>query len=306
LLAAPASDERKFAIIFAMDDGDDWTSEVALRKANPLYDVSVSGEFLQAQQREAIRNARKQATFKTKHLNQWVTAGQAFFNIELWDRCKTVFDASELVGRDCLVGVDLASKNDLASVVKVFLPTADIPYLDILARHYVPDEKLKDKENEHYRGWVLEGHLIATDGAMLDHDRIYDDALRDATAYNIRELAFDPYQAVMLIARLMDHMTCVEYGQTVVNMSDPMKYAEALIRQGRVRHNGDPVLRWCLSNVEARADVKDNVYPRKAGNDPARKIDAAVALIQAIGRFIALNATREGDFDSFIRNPVTV
>lgn len=81
VLERVVEDDRTFGLIYAADDSDDWTSDVALRKANPNYDVSVSGEFLQAQLREAINNPRKQGHFKTKHLNMWVQARDAFINI---------------------------------------------------------------------------------------------------------------------------------------------------------------------------------------------------------------------------------
>lgn len=306
ILATPTSNERKFAILYTVDNEDDWTSETALVKANPNYDVSVSGEFLRERQREAITDARKQATFKTKHLNLWVNSGFAFFNIELWDRLKdAALTWDSVAGRRCIIGVDLASKVDLASTMYIFLPTPEFPTLDILGSHYVPEQLTMETEGAHYRAWVIEGHMVATDGDMIDHERILSDTTARARVYNVAELAFDPYQAVMLVAALMQEgIECVEYGQTVVNLSDPMKYLEAMIRAKRVRHNGDPVLRWCLSNVEARVDVKDNVYPRKAGNDPARKIDAAVALIQAVGRYIAREANRDPSLDAFLKDPV--
>jgi phage terminase large subunit-like protein len=306
LLAEPTLDDRKFALIYTTDPDDDWTSEVALIKANPNYDISVDGEFLRAQQREALRNARKQATFKTKHLNLWVNAGNAFFNIELWDRLAAPsLKLEDMADRPCVIGVDLASKIDLAAVVLLFMPTEDQPTIDVFARFYVPERQAMARENAHYFQWADAGWLTVTDGDMIDHDRIFADTTQVASAYNVQELAFDPYQSVMLISRLMEAgVNCVEYRQTVVNMSDPMKYLEALIRAGRLRHDGNPVLRWCIANVEARVDAKDNVYPRKAGNDPARKIDGAVALVQAVGRYIALAAAGDEGFDSFLKNPV--
>jgi hypothetical protein len=70
-------DEQRFGIIYTIDvdeDGklEDWTTEEALIKANPNFGVSVDAEFLLAEQRDAIRDPRKQATFQTKHLNLWV------------------------------------------------------------------------------------------------------------------------------------------------------------------------------------------------------------------------------------------
>jgi len=57
------------------------------------------------------------------------------------------------------------------------------------------------------------------------------------------------------------------------------------MRSGRLQHDGNPVLEWCLGNVVGKPDRRGNFYPTKAR--PEQKIDAAVALIMAIGRAMA-------------------
>ncbi|MDN3627165.1 terminase large subunit, partial [Methylobacterium isbiliense] len=52
-------DPELFALIYTVDPEDDWTSELALRKANPNFDVSVSGEYLLTRQRAARAVARQ-------------------------------------------------------------------------------------------------------------------------------------------------------------------------------------------------------------------------------------------------------
>jgi phage terminase large subunit-like protein len=54
------------------------------------------------------------------------------------------------------------------------------------------------------------------------------------------------------------------------------------MRSGRLRHDGDPVLEWCVGDVVGRPDRRGNLYPAK--QRPERKIDAAVALMMAFGR----------------------
>jgi phage terminase large subunit-like protein len=48
------------------------------------------------------------------------------------------------------------------------------------------------------------------------------------------------------------------------------------------RHSGNPMLEWCLGNVVGKADRRGNLYPTK--QRPEQKIDAAVALMMALGR----------------------
>ena len=73
--------DELFGIIYTVDEGDDWTDPQVLEKANPNIGVSVYREFLLSQQQRAKNNARLANVFKTKHLNIWVSARSAYFNL---------------------------------------------------------------------------------------------------------------------------------------------------------------------------------------------------------------------------------
>jgi phage terminase large subunit-like protein len=70
-----------------------------------------------------------------------------------------------------------------------------------------------------------------------------------------------------------------------VNFSEPTKELDAAMRGGRLQHDGNPVLDWCIGNVVGRYDARSNVYPRKSR--PEQKIDAAMTTIMGIGRALA-------------------
>jgi phage terminase large subunit-like protein len=82
----------------------------------------------------------------------------------------------------------------------------------------------------------------------------------------------------------------IEFGATTPNCSEPTKELDAAIKAGRLRHDGDPVLDWCIGNVIGRYDACGNVFPRK--QLPEQKIDAAVALIMVLGRAMAATPER--------------
>ncbi len=57
-----------------------------------------------------------------------------------------------------------------------------------------------------------------------------------------------------------------------------------------------PVMTWMMSNVTAKIDAMDNVYPRK--EKPENKIDALVALIMALGTSMADQEPEPGGKES--------
>ena len=264
--------------IWSIDTDDDWTSEDALRKANPNMGVSVFEDYLLSQQRQAIDNPRKQSTFKTKHLNVWVGASDPFFNIEKWNRRGDAPPIEEFAGEACWVGVDVAAKIDLAVMGKLF---RRVDHWYWYPTFYLPEEQIA--LNRSYQGWVAHGYITATHGNVINLDEIEDNIKADAEKFSMVGLGFDPWNAQQLVTHLIDYgISCVEVHQTTPNLSDPMKWVQALIEDGRLHHDGNPVMSWCIDNVTAKPDRNENVFPRK--EHAHKKIDGAVALIIAKGQ----------------------
>ncbi len=278
-----------FGIIWTIDDDDDWTSDEALIKANPNYGVSVFAEQLRTLRDEALRSPRKQNVFKTKRLNVWVHARDPWMNMEAWNACgDSTLSEEDFVGEQCFIGLDLSSKLDLAGKLKVFrrdLGEDDdkVTHFYAFPRFYLPEDRAMLPELQHYQQWVHEGHLVATEGAVIDYATIEDGLRADAKLYTHSELAFDPWGATQMAQNLAaDGLTTVEIPQTVKQLSEPMKEIEALVLSGRFHHPAHPVLDWCMSNVKAKEDANENIFPRKENKES--KIDGATALINAMAR----------------------
>jgi phage terminase large subunit-like protein len=293
--------DELFTVVYSADTDDDWTSEEALIKANPNYNISVDAEFLRARQKEAVQTARKQGIFKTKHLNWWVSARDAYFNIEQWralgDPDLTIEDFE---GRDCWLALDLASKIDIAALEILFR------HKDGFARfgkYYLPEKTIEEPENEHYRGWRNQGYITQTDGSIIDYEYIKDDILEIMRRFTVLNVAYDPHQATMLVTSLMkENVPLVEFRPLVLNFSEPMKYLEGLIKAGKIKHDGDPVMTWMMSNVTAKVDAKDNVYPRKERAE--NKIDGPICLIMDLG--LAMKEDAPEDLDAFLSAPLVL
>lgn len=271
--------EQLFALIYGIDVGDDWSTVEAVRKANPNFGVSVSEEFLLNRLQDAKNNARKQSTYKTKHLCVWVGSREAFFNVDKWRKCEADMRLADYQGRRVFLGLDLASRKDIAAL-EILIPDGD-DYIRF-GRYYLPEDVLEDG-NEMYRAWAEEGWLTLTDGNIIDFNVIKSDIIDLCSQFEVAELAYDPFQATMLITELMEQgVPVIEMRPTVLNFSEPMKILDSIILAGKLKHNGDPVMTWMISNVVAKADAKDNVYPRKERDE--NKIDGVISLIMALGR----------------------
>ena len=277
-------DERYFGVIYTLDDDDDWTDPAVWPKANPNYGVSVLPEDFERSAREAMNKPSAQNNFLTKRLNVWVNADSAWMDMRAWDRCADpTLNIDEFEGEDCIAAFDLASKVDIAAKVRLF--QRDGKYF-VFGSYYLPEQAAEDGRNSQYSGWARMGRLIVTDGNVVDYERIESDLKEDAGRFSLIEAPYDPFQAMQFSQRMMSEgINMVEMRPTVLNFSEPMKELEKLVLQGKLQHDGDPVLAWMVSNVVCHRDAKDNIYPRKEREE--NKIDGVVALIMALGRAMA-------------------
>lgn len=275
--------------LFTIDHGDDWTSEEALRKANPNFGISISEDFLLARQRDAMQSATRQATFRTKHLNEWVGAKNAWLNMLRWKEAPSRKSLAELDGRPCFIGLDLASKIDIAGNILLFPPVEGDPLWHVHGRYYLPEARVieeLDSNTARYREFDALGLLTLTDGEVIEFEVIKEDLREFAGRFDVQAVAYDPWQATQLAQEMeLEGLPMVEVRQTVQNISEPMKEVEALVLQRKLAHGDCPVLTWMASNVVAKLDVKDNIYPNK--ERPENKIDGMVGLIMATSRAIA-------------------
>lgn len=297
------ANETIFGIIYTLDKDDDWTSEEAIRKANPNLGVSLKPEFLRAKQELAKTTPSQTNKILTKHFNLWVSSKAAFYNMQRWqEAADPSLTLADFEGEPCYLGIDLASKLDLNAVVPVFMREIDglKHFYCIGAQFWVPEDTVYSTDPqlkrtaERYQSFVNQGVLIPTDGAEVDYRVIFESILRLRDKVKIEICPIDPYGATSLAHMLNDEgLNPVTITQNFTNMSDPMREIEAALAAGRFHHDGNPILTWCIQNVVGKyyAGSDDVVRPTKEGNE--NKIDGAVAMMMGVGRAM-LN--EPGDF----------
>lgn len=289
ILRGTMIDERVFAIIYTIDDGDDPFCEASLRKANPNWGTSIEPQFLLDEMNAARQSARKQNAYKTKYLNIWVNAAVGWMNMVKWDAlADTTLRIEQFEKQPCLESIDIASRLDIASKVRVFQRKIDgKDHYYVFANHYLNQAAVDEGRGEHYATWAEDGWLIVTPGNITDYLAILEDLIAGSFKYRICGIPYDPshsdlfVQAVEKDPRWNRLIEFIECPQNTGNFSPAMKDLEALVFEGRIHHDGDPVLAWMMSNVIAISRPHDCIVPDK--EHVHLKIDGAVALIMAIG-----------------------
>jgi len=302
-------DDAQFALIYELDEDDDWTDSSTWIKANPSLGVALRPQLLESQLQQAINlGGSREVEFKTKHLNKWVTASKTWIQDEIWSANERQED---LTGRICWGGLDLASVSDMTALVMVY-PDGDGYH--VRGHYFMPSDTIDnilDRDPSHiYRTFLDLPNFYITDGNVTDYAAIRrlvsgvmnrpDGQEVDGSSlmhnYQIEKIAFDRYNSTQIAIDLVDDgVPLTPFGQGFVSMSSPTKQLEVLIRTGKVWHDGDPVLRWALGNVELKMDPAGNIKADKQKS--GGKIDPIVAMVMGIGEHMKTPQETEQNFD---------
>jgi len=281
-------DDQLFVLVYAIDEKDDWQDIKTWKKVNPNYGISVSESYLKNKLNEAKQRVSQQNIIRCKHLNEWMNVSTRWIDADLWRKCEDKsLNIDDYKNEKCVLSIDLASKIDICSLIRLF--KQDDLWI-AFASHYLPSETIWLPQNKHYQQWLAEGWLTETEGARTDFRQVENDIKEINEINPIIELAFDPREAGYLIADIQEWASfeCVEIIQGPAHMSEPMKELEAVIHDNKIRHNGDPILAWMISNVIKKQGRMGGAvkyyYPTKEKDD--QKIDGIIALIMALSRAI--------------------
>lgn len=284
-------DETYFGIVYTLDKDDDWATVEAARKANPNYGISVYADDLEQKLKKALQQVSAQTNYKTKHLDIWQSAGAAWMDMRRFGKCADpTLKEADFIGQPCMVGLDLASKLDLLTQVRLFWKHIEGKrHYYAFWQHWAPEARIESTTILAYKKWVNDGHIQVCPGETNDIT-LAEDAIREACiAYDVKEVAHDPWGALELVNKLTaEGIVMTQVDQVTRNLSPSMKELEAAIYDGRFHYDGDPVVFWAMSNVVAKPDKKDNVFPFKL--KPENKIDPIVALCTAVIRVMAIDS----------------
>lgn len=284
-----------FAIIFTLDETDDWKDPAVWRKANPNWGISVLPNRFEDEFKGALNSRTKEVAFKTKNLNLWVDAPTVWIADEKWMECSHGLKYEDLKGQKCYAGIDLASHVDI-NALALFFPDVK-GYAALRMFFWIPEDKIKEKEDRvDYAFWAKQKWISVTPGSIIDVDQQSEDLQRILKDYKVEGLAYDPYMAHHgIIQNLQKGGFPVQrldlYQQSLKNMSAPTKEFEKLINSGTLEHFNNPVMRWMMRNIVILVDTNENIKPDKKRS--REKIDGPIAAITAIGEYLTLTTGAE-------------
>lgn len=293
-----------FAVIYALDDGDNEFDEKHWVKANPLIEASpLLKDAIAKDATEAKAMPGRHAEFLIKRMNRQASTSQGWIDLQKWKACAGEVPLDELKDYPCYGALDLASTRDLTSFRLIWVKD------NVIYTHgwrWVPQATIALRSQRNlvpYAGWVQAGHILETPGDVTDYDAVFNKVLEVSQQFKLVKVAYDQWNAAQLASRLSrNNIDIIQFIQGPKSYHPPMKFFEEAYYDGRFRHGGDPVLTWCASNLVPRTDQNMNLAPDKKRS--ADKIDDMTALIMAIGAM--LQEPDNGELDDFLNDPLVL
>lgn len=302
VLEAPDIDPTFLPIIYEAPIDADWTDERVWKHANPALGDFRSMEELRAACARAQEIPAQENVFRRLYLNQWTEQDARWIQLAAWDACLAPIEPASLLARRCYVGLDLSTTTDLTAAVAVF-PDADGAGCQVLAHFFCPAERIQARvlrDRVPYDEWARFGFLTATPGPTVDYERVRALLLDWQDLYQVRMVAYDPWNATDLVSRLdkVDGFTCVKMRQGKATLSAPSKALEKAVLERTIRHDGHPILRWNIQNASVDTDNAGNIQPSKAKS--TERIDGVYALVMALDAMHRDATPPPGDLEVYI------
>ena len=279
VLGGDVEDPKFYGYIREADEDDDPFDIKTWEKANPGWGISVYPEALEALAVQAQNIPSEENHFRQYYLNQWVSNAHRWLSVPQWQNTVTGANIEDFYGCDFYCGLDLSSTQDLTAICyctkqedKYYL----FPYF-FLPKETIQTHKLNRNS---YMAWERQGHLIGSIGNVVDYDMVYKSITDLAEHINLKQIAYDPWNSSYCVGLLASAgFEVIKYNQSCSVMSPACKDFERALLNKTLLHTNNPVMSWCVENVEILEDKSGNIRPFAPSED--NKIDGVIAGIMA-------------------------
>ena len=288
ILEGGARDDSYFGVIYTLDEKDDWTNPEIWLKANPNLGVGKQPEQIETLVQEALHMPATKLQVLTKELNVWTQAKSIWIRARDWSAVQEPFVAPARA--PYFAGIDLSKTVDTTAYARCFV-VEDLFHIAVTI--YLPEYDIDEREKRErvtWRLWAEEGHVVLTPGRTVDYDYIQAQVVADAERYDLRELAYDPFNATQFISNLEKEgygERLVEFSQSWKFISPAAKDFQSKILNKKLRVHPNPCLDWMVACTEVMSDANGNIRPVKPDIASATKhIDGVIAAMMALDRAV--------------------
>lgn len=278
-------DERLLAVIYELDNRNEWTDPAKWKKANPALGTAKNITALATKVNRAKQDSGQVKNLLTKDFNIRETSKAAWLNFEDLNN-EQMFNVADLKPKYGIGGADLSKNTDLTAAKVIFMIPNDANVY-VLQMYWLPEELLEERVKEDkipYDIWLQKGYLRVTPENSVHPKYITEWFIEVQEKYGIYlpYIGYDGWSAKYWVDEMAGYFgkqSMIEVRQGKQTLSAPMYQLEADLKSKKVIYNNNPIDKWCLSNTVIDKDRNGNIQPIKGVT--RQRIDGTAALLNA-------------------------
>ena len=309
-----------FALMFGIDETDDYRDESCWPKANPaMYEGRPTREFLRGQFESMKDDPVLLNTFIAKHMNRQIGAAIEYFDMVAIKNAMRIVHEDEYIDTYAVGGVDLAETTDLCNATACVLTGEKFIYLQA---YFIAEDRLERnsaRDKQDYRRMtnlatgdrVTSEVVIVTPGSYVQKEYVtaWFVLLRDEYKISFLKIGYDRALSKEWLTDMQEHGfshekvrrdpetgtvtrdlgVLTEVAQGGWTLSEPIKVTRSLFESGKIIADArNKMFAVCFFNLKIRQDVNNNLSPHKAKS--TGHIDGAIGVFNS---FVAYQRAKE-------------
>lgn len=281
-------DDSYFAYIAEQDSEKEIADEASWIKSNPILEVEALYEKIM----EYLRKRRKTSLetgeinkVLVKNFNMWrQSSEESYIDKETWRQGE--IEKPDTTKRRVWIGVDVGRVSDLFAITPIAMMD-DYWYIDsfsFIATKYGLIAKEK-RDGVSYTNLERQGYCEITtlESGVIDDERVLEkiEEMVYENDWEVQGICYDPYQfgtLLTMIEKRHPEWPLIQVSQTTMVLNMPTKQFRDDLKQGKIKHSGNPLLTMAFNNAYTRID---NNGMRIDKNKNSNKIDPADAGLNA-------------------------
>lgn len=286
ILNGDIEDDEYFAFVAEQDSEEEIKGETSWMKSNPILEVEALREKIMDYLRKRLKEALEKGTLNevlVKNFNMWrQSSEESYMDKQTWVEAE--IDKPNTYKRRVWLGVDVGRVSDLFAITPIVMMD-DYWYIDsfsfVATKHGLAAKEKRDGIS--YTNLERQGYCEITtlESGVIDDERILEkiEEMVYENDWEVQGICYDPYQfgtLLTMIEKRHPEWPLIHVSQTTMVLNMPTKQFRDDVKNGKVKHSGNPLLTMAVNNAYIKTDNNGMRIDKNKNSNKIDPIDAGL------------------------------